>query len=69
MTLEQFELLALLLRSRGPTKEAARMVLLSGASGADAARQTGLKPQSVSNTVQRFRHADSAVREAYSPKT
>ena len=65
MTNEQFEVLASLMRSREPAKSAARLVLVEGWAGADAARETGLTPQSVSNAVGPYRAADAAIRSAY----
>jgi len=65
MTSAQFEILAQLTRAREPAKTAARAVLLDGITPADAARLTGLSPQSVSNTVGRYRGFDAAVRDAY----
>lgn len=56
MTQDQFDALAELLRLRGgAAKEAARMVLIDGLSPADAARATGISPQSVTNAVTRCR--------------
>jgi hypothetical protein len=48
-----------------PAKTAARRVLLDGVAPADAARETDLSPQSVSNVVGRYRKFDAAVRAAY----
>ena len=56
LTPDQFAALAKLLRLRtGPAQDAARMVLVDGASQADAARATGLTPQAVNNAVKRAR--------------
>lgn len=65
MTSEQFEVLANLMRSREPAKTAARLVLVDGMAGVEAARQAGVTPQSVSNAVGRYRAADLAIRGAY----
>lgn len=65
MTPEQFEVVAHLIRSREPATSAARRVLLDGLSQADAAREFGLGPNNVWNTVNRFRKADEALREVY----
>ena len=65
MTAEQFEVLANLMRSREPAKTAARLVLVDGLAGVEAARQAGVTPQSVSNAVARYRAADAAIRGAY----
>lgn len=54
MTSSQFAALAQLLRLRaGPAQDAARLVLVDGASQADAARATGLTQQAVHNAVKR----------------
>ena len=56
MTPDQFLALAQLLRLRaGLAQDAARMVLVYGASQADAARATGITPQAVHNAVSRCR--------------
>lgn len=68
ITVEQFEVLAQLTRAREPAKTAARLVLLDGVAPADAARETELSPQSVSNVVGRYRKFDAAVRVAYRVK-
>jgi transposase len=65
MDAKKFELLARLLRSRGPVRAAAKLVLVDGKRNADAARETGVSTQSVSNTVQRFRSEDEAIRQVY----
>lgn len=53
---DQFSALADLLQLRdGPSKRAARQVLVEAMSPADAARQEGISPQSVSNAVTRCR--------------
>lgn len=68
MTADQFDVLARLTRAREPAKTAAGLVLLDGVAPADAARETGLSPQSVSNTVGRYREFDASVRAAYRVK-
>ncbi len=65
MTHEQFEVIAQLIRSREPATTAARLVLMDGLSNAEAATETGISPQSVSNTLARFRLADKKIRAAY----
>lgn len=64
----QFDVIAELISSREPTKSAARRVLVDGIAPADAAREFDLKPQSVSNTLRRFRSAEGTILTAYSPK-
>ena len=68
LSIQQFEVLAQLTRAREPAKTAARLVLLDGLAPADAARETDLSPQSVSNVVGRYRKFDAAVRVAYQVK-
>ena len=68
ITAEQFEVLAQLTRAREPAKTAAKRVLLDGVAQVDAARETGLSPQSVSNTVGRYKGFDASVRAAYKVK-
>ena len=57
MTLQQFEALASLIRMRGASREAARLVLVEGASLLSAATATGITVAGVSNAVQRARRA------------
>jgi len=68
MTADQFEVLAQLTRAREPAKTAARMVLVEGLIPADVARELEMSPQSVSNTVGRYREFDASVRAAYRVK-
>lgn len=65
LTSRQFELIAALIRSKGPTRAAARLVLVDGKSNQDAIAATGLSGQSVSNTLGRFRQAHRAICEVY----
>lgn len=65
MTPLQFDTLAKMLRSRNPSREAARLVLLDGLTRKEAAAKTGLAGPSVSGVVKRFRDADILIREAY----
>ncbi len=65
MTHDQFEVLAHLLRAREPAKTAARLVLVDGLPGAAAARQAGVTPQSVSNSLARYRAAEAAICAAW----
>lgn len=64
----QFDVIAELISSREPTKSAVRRVLVDGITPADAAREFDLTPQSVSNTLRRFRDADTLIQKAYSVK-
>lgn len=62
MTLQQFDAIASLIRMRGASREAARMVLVEGASLLSAATATGITVAGASNAVQRARRArDLAV--------
>lgn len=61
----QFDVLAKLLRSRNPSREAARLVLVEGWTRKNAAEQTGLAGPSVSGVVKRFREADTLLWESY----
>jgi len=64
----EFDAIAVLISSREPTKSAARRVLVDGVTPADAAREFSLLPQSVSNTLRRFRNAENTILAAYLPK-
>ena len=68
MLAAQFDAIAVLISSREPTKSAARRVLVDGLAPADAAREFDLKPQSVSNTLRRFRSAEETILTAYAVK-
>lgn len=65
MTPAQFDAIAYLIRSREPATSAARRVLIDGVAQAEAARQFGLGPNNVWNTVNRFRKADELLQAAY----
>jgi DNA-binding transcriptional regulator LsrR (DeoR family) len=66
MTPDQFATIADLLDSRGgPAEQAARLVLLDGVTQADAARQTGIKPPSVSKVVARYREVAARIAAAW----
>lgn len=65
MALEQFEIVAELLRSREPVRTAVRMVLVGGIVTKEAAAATGLAPQSVSNALRRYRNAHNKLLFAY----
>ena len=67
MRAAQFDAIATLISSREPTKSAARRVLVDGVAPADAAREFDLRPQSVSNTLRRFRTAEDTILAAYNP--
>lgn len=57
MTRQQFEALAQLIRMRGASRDAARLVLVDGAGLQAAATATGITAGGASNAVQRVRRA------------
>ncbi|WP_199856229.1 TrfB-related DNA-binding protein [Diaphorobacter sp. J5-51] len=65
LTPEQFDALAKLTRAREPARLAARRVLVDGISQADAARELGISPSALGNSVRRYREFDSLIRDAY----
>ena len=65
MTLEQFEVIAKLLRSKEPVKTAVRLVLVDGMTKAEAAREAGVSPASCNNSVVRYQAADMEIKLAY----
>ena len=65
MTEEVFELIAMLLRSRGPVRDAARMVLVDGNPNQVAISTTGVSASSLSNTLTRYRQTDEKIKRAY----
>lgn len=67
MDLAQFEAIATLISSREPAKSAARRVLVDGVGPSEAGREFNLSRQSVSNTVGRFRSAETTILTAYQP--
>lgn len=66
MTPGQFDLIALLLRSQGATRSAARRVLIDGIKPSEAARELSITPQSASNTLKRFRDTHAQITAQYS---
>lgn len=65
LTSAQFELLARLLQSKEPARSGARLVLVEGKSNPEAYTQAGISPQSLSNTLGRYRKAHSDICLAY----
>lgn len=65
MTIEQFEVIAKLLRSKEPVKTAARLVLVDGRKKADAAREAGVSLASCNNSVVRYQAVDMEIKLAY----
>lgn len=66
MRSDEFELIATLIRSRGPARSAARRVLVDGLRNADAAREASIDPQSVHRTAQRIHSEVERAREIFS---
>ena len=69
MTPEQFYTVARLIRSSEPAREAARLVLVDGLAPSVAARQAGVSPQSVSNSIGRVKRAHAAILQDYKERT
>ena len=66
MTADQFDTLTALLRmTSAPILAAARSVLIDGARQADAARETGCRPNHLARALAQLRDADTAIRSAY----
>lgn len=65
MNVEEFTLIAKLLRSKDPVRTAAMLVLVDGKTGVEAAHATGVSPSSVSNSIKRFRNTDAEIRRVY----
>lgn len=65
MTPSQFDALAKLTRAREPARTAARRVLIDGIRPADAAREYGMSPSALGNTLRRYRLYDALIRSAY----
>ena len=68
MTGSQFDALAELLRMRtGASKTAARLVLVEGLTPAEAARQTGIAPQSVNSALRSCERGIKLARRVAAP--
>lgn len=65
MTGEQFDTIARMIRANGPSRLAARLVLVDGLTQADAAHAHKVEPNALNNSVRRYREFDRAIREAY----
>lgn len=65
LTAEQFDTLAALMGAREPVKSAARAVLVDGKPAVEAARAHGVSPQSICNSVSRYRKAQAAIEAAF----
>lgn len=66
ITDEQFDAIAQLIRMQRdqPSAQAARLVLVEGMTGAEAARRLGVTPQTVSGAVVRVQRAMALARIA-----
>lgn len=65
LTPAQFELIAKLIQSKEPAREGARLVLVEGKSNPEAYASAGISPQSLSNTLGRYRKAHADICLAY----
>jgi hypothetical protein len=65
LTSTQFDLLARLLQSKEPARAGARLVLVEGKSNPEAYALAGISPQSLSNTLGRYRKAHVDICKAY----
>jgi hypothetical protein len=65
MTDAQHAVIAQLLRSREPSRTAARLVLVDGLTPTAAAAETGITQQAVSNVVGRYKAAHALILAAY----
>lgn len=68
MTELEFDLIAKLIRSREPVKSAAKLVLVTGYTAPDAARETGVAYKSVANTVARYRTTHKEIVKIFGRK-
>jgi transposase len=65
MDAKQFESIAKLIRSRDPSREGARLVLVEGLTRKAAAEQLGVTGETISKAVRRVKDADSVIRHGY----
>ena len=65
MTAEQFEVLARLLRARGISRAACRLVLVDGARQCDAARVLNVSPVLVAVSLRHYRDAERDIVRAW----
>lgn len=69
MTELEFTLIAKLIRSREPVKTAAKLVLVTGYTAPDAAREAGVAYKSCANTVARFRATHKEIVNIFGRKS
>lgn len=65
LTEAQFNLIAKLIKSRAPAKSGAYLVLVKGKNNPDAYAEAGISPQSLSNTLGRFRRVHKEIEAIY----
>uniref|UniRef100_UPI003340EECF hypothetical protein n=1 Tax=Castellaniella defragrans TaxID=75697 RepID=UPI003340EECF len=66
MTDAQFDALTSLLRMTSqPILTAARLALVNGERQADAARESGCRPNHLARAIAQLREADAQIRQAY----
>jgi DNA-directed RNA polymerase specialized sigma24 family protein len=65
MTEAQFDAIAKLIRSRDPSRKAAKLVLVFGLSTTQAAKELGVPVTTVCNAARRLETADALIRKAY----
>lgn len=64
-----FDAIATLIRSRGPSRDGARLVLVDGLSRKDAAHRLGIAGTTISKAIRRIRDAEAIILAAYCPTT
>lgn len=65
LTLEQFDLIAKLIQSKEPARTGALLVLVHGKSNGEAYTAAGISPQSLSNTLGRYRRTHQDISAVY----
>ncbi|GIK74529.1 MAG: hypothetical protein BroJett021_35170 [Chloroflexota bacterium] len=65
LTKKQFDLIAKMIQSKEPPKSAAYLVLVKGKTNREAMAKTGISPQSLSNTLGRYRRTHLSILAAY----
>ena len=65
MNLQQFELLARLLRAHGDSKEGCRLVLVDGYRQCDAARALNISPVLIAVSIKKYRTVFSDIKQAF----
>ncbi len=65
LTQKQFDVIADLMQAKEPARTAAFLVLVKGRTNKEAMAKTGVSPQSLCNTVVRYRQKHEMICEAY----